>query len=258
MLGKRHEFTLDAHDIDEVLGLEGLEEYEFINYKDRMSLETIQNHIGGQREGKCLNTTAFPIDMRCLTIIMMSNLYLVKKLTTINNVRAIFLMELKEKTFIDISSYIFDTIMDETITTSRAKLVFPSLLMRIFRVKGVPIPQDLSLMPTPSAINKQTIIQIQVPLLGDVDEEGAEQEEGDPMDTKARPAGQSSTSRSRAKRNRAFTSSTASPDAFQIILKRINGLREVQNQHTERMTAMQDQLDVLLAKFDSIYTNQEH
>ena len=52
-----HEFTLDAHDIDEVLGLEGLEEYEFINYKDRMlSLETVQNRIGGQREGKCLNT----------------------------------------------------------------------------------------------------------------------------------------------------------------------------------------------------------
>ena len=43
-----HEFTLDAHDIDEVLGFEGLEEYEFINYKDRMlSLETIQNRIGG-------------------------------------------------------------------------------------------------------------------------------------------------------------------------------------------------------------------
>ena len=39
---RRHEFTLDAHNIDEVLGLEGLEEYEFINYKDRMlSLETV-------------------------------------------------------------------------------------------------------------------------------------------------------------------------------------------------------------------------
>ena len=111
-----HEFPLDAHDIDEVLGLEGLEEYEFINYKDKMlSLETIQNHIGGQREGKCLNTTAFPVDMRCLTIIMKNNLYPVKKLTTINNARAIFLMELKEKTFIDISSHIFDTIMDEKI-----------------------------------------------------------------------------------------------------------------------------------------------
>ena len=145
-----HEFTLDAHDIDEVLGPEGLKEYEFINYKDRMlSLETVQNRIGGQREGKYLNTIAFPVDIRCFTIIMMNNLYPMKKLTTINNARAIFLMELKEKTFIDISFHIFDTIMDETRPTSRAKLVFPSLLMRIFRAKGVPIPQDLSLMPTP-------------------------------------------------------------------------------------------------------------
>ena len=47
--------------------------------------------------------------------------------------------------------------------------------MQIFRAKGIPIPQDLSLMPTPSAINKQTIIRIQVRLPGDVDEEGAEQ-----------------------------------------------------------------------------------
>ena len=69
-------------------------------------------------------------------------------------------------------------------------------------------------MPTPSSINKQTIIRIQVRLLGDVDEEGAEQEEGDPMDIEAEAAGQTSTSRSRAKRNRAFTSSVGPPDAF--------------------------------------------
>ena len=85
--------------------------------------------------------------------------------------------------------------------------------------------------------------------------EGAEQEEGDPMETKVEVAGQTFTSRSRAKRSRASISSTVPPDAFQILLERINGLREVQNQHTERMTAMQDQLDVLSAKFDSIYTN---
>ena len=127
--------------------------------------------------------------------------------------------------------------------------------MRIFRAKGIPIPQDLSLMPTPSAINKQTIIRIQVQLPGDVDEEGAEQEEGDPIDTEAEATGQSFTSRSRVKRNRASTSSAAPLDAFQIILERIDGLREVQNIHTERMTAMQDQLDVLSAKFDSIYTD---
>ena len=96
--------------------------------------------IGGQREGRCLNSTAFPMDMRCLTIIMMFNLYPIKKLTIINNARSIFLMELKEKTFIDISSHIFDTIVDETRTTSRLKLIFPSLLMIIFRKKGVAIP----------------------------------------------------------------------------------------------------------------------
>ena len=78
------------------------------------------------------------------------------------------------------------------------------------------------------------------------------------MDTEAKAIGQSSTSRSRAKRNRASTSSAAPPDAFQIILERIDGLKEVQNQRTERMTAMQDQLDVLSAKFDSIYTDKEH
>ena len=135
------EFTLDAHDIDDVLGLEGLKDQEFVNYKDRiLSIETVQQRIGGQREGKCLNTTVFPVDMRCLTIIMMFNLYPIRKLTTINNARAIFLMELKEKTSIDISSHIFDTIVDETRTTSRPKLIFPSLLMRIFRKKGVAIP----------------------------------------------------------------------------------------------------------------------
>ena len=78
------------------------------------------------------------------------------------------------------------------------------------------------------------------------------------METEAEVAGQTFTSRSRAKRSRASISSAVPPDAFQIPLEKIDGLREVQNQHTERMTAMQDQLDVLSAKFDSIYTNQEH
>ena len=139
IIGK--EFTIDASDIDNVLGLEGLDDHDFTNYKDRMlSIETVQSRIGGAREGRCLNTTAFPADMRCLTTIMMFNLYPVRKLTTINNTRAIFLMELKENTFIDISSHIFDTIVDEIRTMSRAKLIFPSLLMRLFRLKRVAIP----------------------------------------------------------------------------------------------------------------------
>ena len=51
---RRKEFTIDAYDIDEVLGLEGLEDSDFTNYKDRMlSIETVQTRIGGQREGRC-------------------------------------------------------------------------------------------------------------------------------------------------------------------------------------------------------------
>ena len=177
-----------------------------------LSIEIVQNRIGRQREGGCLNITTFPVDMRCLTTIMMFNLYPVRKLTTINNARAIFLMKLKEKTFIDINSHIFDTIMDETRTTSRPKLIFPSLLMRIFRAKGVAIPQDICLMSTPSTINKMTIIKIRVCLPGD--EEEGDQGEGDPMETEVEAAGQTSTSRSRGKRSRASTSSAVPPDAF--------------------------------------------
>ena len=103
-------------------------------------------------------------------------------------------MELKEKTFIDISSHIFDTIVDETRTTSRPKLIFPSLLMRLFRANGVVIPQDISPMPTPSAINKLTIIRIQLHFLGD--EEEGDQGEGDQMEIEIVATGQASSSRS--------------------------------------------------------------
>ena len=69
-----HEFNIDLEDIDDVLGFENLE-HDFTHYKDRMlSIETVQSHIGGVREGRCLNTTAFPPDLRCLTLIMMFSL----------------------------------------------------------------------------------------------------------------------------------------------------------------------------------------
>ena len=195
--------------------------------------------------------------MRCLTIIMIFNLYPIKKLTTINNARTIFLMELEEKTFIDISSHIFDTIVDETRTTSRPKLIFLSLLMRIFRKKGVAIPQDISPMSTLSAVNKQTFKRISVRLPGEEDE--GDEGEGDPMEIEAEAVGQTSTSTlgRRGKRTRASTSSDIPPDAFQIILERLDGLKEVQTEQSERMVAMQDQLDVLSEKFDSITTHHK-
>ena len=62
------------------------------------------------------------------------------------------------------------------------------------------------------------------------------------METKVEVAGQASTStpERRGKRTRASTSSAIPPDAFQIILERLEGLREVQTEQSERMAAMQD------------------
>ena len=110
-------------------------------------------------------------------------------------------------------------------------------------------------MSTPSAINKQTFKRISVRLPGEEDE--GDEEEGVPMKAEAEAIGQASTSTPRrsGKRTRASTSLDTPPDAFQIILERLDGLREVQIEQSERMVAMQDQLDVLSAKFDSITTH---
>ena len=163
-------------------------------------------------------------------------------------------MELKENTYIDISAHIFYTIVDETRTTSRAKLIFPSLLMRLFRLKGVNIPQDISLMPSPSAINKLTITRIQVRLLSD--EKEGNQEEGEPMDTDTEATGEPSSLRGRGKRSRASSLSVVPPYAFQIIPERIDGLRDVQNEQSDKLATLEDQMNIFSVKFDSFSTQQ--
>ena len=244
-----HEFTIDVEDIDEVLGFEDLE-HDFTHFKDKMLfIETVQSHIGYVREGRYLNTTAFPSDLRCLTYIIMFNLYPMKKMTTINNARAIFLMRLQENTYIDISAHAFSVIANETRKTTRAKLILPSLLIRIFRTKGVEISQDISLMPTPLAINALTIARIKVRLLGE--EKEGDQKQRELMDTETEAEGQPLTSRSRGKRSKASSSLEVPSDAFHIILERIDGLQDVQIKHFDRLTAILEQINLLSAKFES-------
>ena len=125
--------------------------------------------------------------------------------------------------------------------------------MRLFRAKGVEIPQDISLRPTPLAINALTIARIKVHLLSDEEEGDPAQEE--PMDIETEVEGQPSTSQSRGKRIIALLSLEVPPDAFQIILERIDGLGEVQNEHSDRLTTIQEQINLLTAKFDS-FTDQ--
>ena len=80
-------------------------------------------------------------------------------------------------------------------------------------------------MFTPSAINTLTITRIRARLLGD--EVEGDQEEGEPMEIETEAEGQPSSLKGRGKRSRASSSYEVPPDAFQIILERIDGLRDV-------------------------------
>ena len=140
----------------------------FTPFKNRMlSLESMQFRIVGHRERRSLNTTSFPPDLRCLAYIMMFNLYLVKKLSTINNARAIFLMELHENTYIDISAQLYNIIAKSIKTTSRSKFVVPNLIMRILHENIVETPQHIGPMPPTPPINSQTILRSKIQIPGD-------------------------------------------------------------------------------------------
>ena len=76
------------------------------------------------------------------------------------------------------------------------------------------------------------------------------------METETEAEGQPSSSRGRDKRSRASSSSNVPSYAFQIILKRIDGLRDVQNEQSDRLAALQDQINLLSAKLDSFTTQQ--
>ena len=93
-------------------------------------------------------------------------------------------------------------------------------------------------MPTPPAINALMIARIRVRLPGD--EEEGDQAQGEPMDTETEAKGQPLSSQSHGKRSRASSSSAVPPDAFQIILERIDGLRDIQNEQSNRLTAIQE------------------
>ena len=58
------------------------------------------------------------------------------------------------------------------------------------------------------------------------------------METETKAKGEPSSSRGHGKRSRASSSSAVPPDALQIIIERINGLRDVQNEQSDRLAAI--------------------
>ena len=58
------------------------------------------------------------------------------------------------------------------------------------------------------------------------------------MGTKRKAKGKPSSSRGHGKRSKASSSSAIPLDAVQIILERIDGLRDVQNEQSDRLAAL--------------------
>ena len=125
----------------------------------------------------------------------------------------------------------------------------PSLIMRILHENGVETPQDISLMTQAPSINNLTIQRSRVRLPR---EEPVEQpKEEPPVETKTEAEGQQPSPRRGRGRSKASLSSSVPSDAFQIILKRIEGLRDVATEHSTSLANIQDQINLLSTKFDS-------
>ena len=127
--------------------------------------------------------------------------------------------------------------------------------MRILHENGVETPRYISLMSVPHFINSKTILRSRVHLLGD--KQAKEPEQAPPVDTETEAEGQQPPLRRGGGQGRSGASSSSSvpPDAFQIILERIDGLSNVQTKHSNSLAAIQDQINFLSTKFNS-FTHQ--
>ena len=90
----------------------------------------------------------------------------------------------------------------------------------------------------PSSINSQTITRSKIHLSSDKQVE--EPEQAPPANTQTKAEGQQPTPRRGGGRGRSGASSSSSmpSNAFQIILERINGLRDVQTEHSNRLATI--------------------
>ena len=122
--------------------------------------------------------------------------------------------------------------------------------MRIHHENGVETPQHISLMTSSPCINFQTILRSRV--RPPKDEQVEEPERAPPIDTETEAKEQPPPSRGGGQGgSRASSSSLVPPDAFQIILERIDGPRDEANVHSNSLAIIQDQINLLAAKFDT-------
>lgn len=104
-----------------------------------------------------VSTINFSSKLKILTMIMFNNLYPLSNTAYMNLSRAMFLCDLMNDVEIDICHHIFHILVKTTSrTSSRNCIPFCSLVMKILRLKGVPLPKDESPVTQPQQINIRT------------------------------------------------------------------------------------------------------
>uniref|UniRef100_A0A7N2KXK3 Uncharacterized protein n=1 Tax=Quercus lobata TaxID=97700 RepID=A0A7N2KXK3_QUELO len=117
-------------------------------YDDRLApvveiLETLGAHHEVSSTGTSIGTSRFKPEMKTLTLIMQSNLYLLINMGFISLERAEFLCDLINGGQIDICAHIFQ-ILGRIVGRSAARTCLPfcSLIMKIMTLKGIHLSKD--------------------------------------------------------------------------------------------------------------------
>ena len=128
-------------------------------YDDRLApvveiLETLGAHHEVSSMGTSIGTSRFKPEMKTLTLIMHSNLYLLINMGFISLERAKFLCDLINGGQIDICAHIFQ-ILGRIVGRSAARTCLPfySLIMKIMTLKGIHPPEDGMVLPSQGSIS---------------------------------------------------------------------------------------------------------
>ncbi|XP_065623550.1 uncharacterized protein LOC136064960 [Quercus suber] len=197
--------------------------------------------------GTLISTTKFSPELTTLKLIMFSNLYPLTNTVYINLGRAQFLCDLITGTTIDICAHIYHIIRKTTTrTVAQGCLPFCSLIMNFVLREGVTPPSIGNMIARPRPISMFTL------------------QASKSHSSKAPKSAHlfSPTSSTSEQPGTTQPQSAPQPDKLQMLFDNIHKrltemektLRDGQKEQSERLVVMQDQIDVLVAQVDGIFT----
>ena len=132
--------------------------YDELNLNEEVLQEALGATLEFSSTGMSISVASLSPELRLLTMIMCSNLYLLSSTSYMNLGQALFLHDLITDVEIDVCSHIFH-IVAKTVdrTTSRNCIPFCCLISRILKLKGAHPLEDERPYPRPSPINICTL-----------------------------------------------------------------------------------------------------